>query len=196
MHKRFGRHSIWHVTLVIFDLNQIDVWTVFWTGQQIYVKSLFSRRDERGEKCLTVSTADKLYFPIEQRKMKNEKNHAGRLKKKCFGSVSLPPLSSALSAWKHLNAKSSELLWPGSLCVMASDSSGDKVKTVSVSAWVFTKLHRIPFLGTLLYARRRELPNLENVCPLGHIWSKCTSRPLRGLVSQFALRNRSRLEWA
>lgn len=70
-------------------------------------------------------------------------------------SPSIPP---TLSAWKHLNAKSSQLLRPGSLRVMASDSSGDKVKPASVSARVFTKLHRIPFLGTLLYA---SFPNSQ-----------------------------------
>lgn len=39
-----------------------------------------------------------------------------------------------LWAWKHLNTKFGELFWQCSLCVMTYDSSGDKLKSMSVSA--------------------------------------------------------------
>lgn len=102
----------------------------------------------------------------------------------------LPPLSPSASlwAWKHLNTKFSELFWHSSLCVMTSDSSGDKLKSMSVSAWVFTNLlsgNRIPILETLLYASRHEQPHVQDAYPEVLVWNKWRTRLQRKLASYF-----------
>ena len=135
---------------LVFDLIQDDTYTAL----HDYACKLCSCFHQKHMKCSLSCEKnwDKIWVCLRQTSEQFSRTtekwiNAGRKTVSRF-LVSIPfppsPLSASLWAWKHLNTKFSELFWHSSLCVMTSDSSGDKLKSMSVSAWVFTN----PLSGT------------------------------------------------
>lgn len=138
---RYKMSLILHI-ISLRDFARIDrkVQLIFYFQRQMN-SSLSCEKNEG--KNINISETDIWEFSMSHRKMKKcKQNNTWQLFNiDSFSSFSPSlSLSASLRAWKHLNTKFSELFWHGSLCVMTSDSSGDKLKSMSVSAWVFTNL--------------------------------------------------------
>ncbi len=162
----------WHLYCIFMWWLCNKKWKLFSCFRQRHMNSALSCEKNK-EKNISVSKTDIWEVSMSHRKrMKKcrQKNAWLLFNIDSFSSLlSLSlSLSASLWAWKHLNTKFSELFWHSSLCVMTSDSSGDKLKSMSVSAWVFTNLlsgNRIPILETLLYASRHERPHVQHAYP-------------------------------